>query len=115
MDIDTLLAGMHAALSACAHPRFFETERGFQGQLLVELAKRVHLPAQAIIEQEYQKRLYVHGLKIRPDMVIHEPYQQSRHVRRATSNIAVIELKHNASAEQAAAVRAGAEPPTSPI
>jgi hypothetical protein len=103
MDIDTLLSSMHDALSACAHPRFFETERGFQGQLLVELDKPVHLPPQAIIEQEYQKRLYIHGLTIRPDIVIHEPYHEGRHVSRATGNIAVIELKLKASADQAAA------------
>jgi len=94
---------MHEALTACAHPRFFESERGFQGQLLVELTGRIHLPDQAIIEQEYQKRLDAHGLTIRPDIVIHEPYDSARHASRATGNIAVVELKLRASAQQAAA------------
>jgi hypothetical protein len=80
---------------------------------LVELAKRVHLPAHAIIDQEYQKRLSLHGLTTRPDIVIHEPYQQNRHVSRTTGNIAVIELKRNASAEQAVADFANL-PPCSP-
>lgn len=100
---EAILSSMREALAACTHPRLFETERGFQGQLLVELAKRVHLPNQAIIEQEYQKRLLAHGLNIRPDIVIHEPYDQRCHSSRASGNIAVVELKLNANAAQAAA------------
>jgi hypothetical protein len=103
MDADAVRSSMREALAACAHPRWFETERGFQGQLLVELAKRIRLPDQAIIEQEYQKRLADHGLRIRPDIIIHEPYDPDRHTSRANGNIAVIELKLNGSAEEATA------------
>jgi hypothetical protein len=102
MHTDALLASIRSALAACAHPRLFHTERGL-GQLLVELSKRIHLPDQAILEQEYQKRLLTHGLTIRPDIVIHEPYNPGRHSSRASGNIAVIELKCNANAAQAAA------------
>ena len=101
MHTEAVLSSMHEALAACAHPRLFETERGFQGQLLVELSKRLLLPDQAIIEQEYQKRLKVHGLTVRPDIVIHEPFDSSRHLSRTSGNIAVVELKLNASAAQA--------------
>ncbi len=103
IDTDIVLSSIRAALSTCAHPRLFETERGFQGQLLIELSKHFQLPDQAIIEQEYQKRLHVHGLTIRPDIVIHEPYNPTRHASRASGNIAVIELKLNANADEAAA------------
>jgi len=103
MDTEAFLSSMREALAACVHPRLFVTERGFQGQLLVELAKRVHLPDQAIIEQEYQKRLYFHGLTIRPDIVIHEPYDKSCHSSRTSGNIAVVELKLNANASKAVA------------
>jgi hypothetical protein len=70
---------------------------------LVELSQRLHLPNQAIIEQEYQKRLFSHGLTIRPDIVIHDPYDPTRHASRAIGNIVVIELKLKANATQAAA------------
>ena len=49
MHTDAILVSMDEALAACAHPRLFETERGFQGQLMVELSKRIHLPDQAIL------------------------------------------------------------------
>jgi hypothetical protein len=101
MIIDTFLSSMYEALRACDHPRFFETERGFQGQLLIELKKRFDLPDQAILEQEYQKCLNLHGLNIRPDIIIHEPYNPLRHASRSSGNIAVIELKLNASTKQA--------------
>jgi hypothetical protein len=63
---------------------------GFQGQLLVELWKRIptYLPSDSvIIEQEHQKTLDRHGLTIRPDIIIHEPFDPARHTsrRRATS------------------------------
>jgi hypothetical protein len=102
MNTFTLLASLHESLAACTHPRLFQTERGFQGQLLIELSKRINLPDQTILEQEYQKRLLTHGLNIRPDIVVHEPYDPDRHADRTDGNIAVIELKLNASADQAA-------------
>ena len=52
--------------------RFFETERGYQGEFLAELrVKLPHagLPGDAIVEQEYQKRLPAHGVKVRPDVM----------------------------------------------
>lgn len=103
MNTDALLSSIREALAACTDPRLFETERGFQGQLLVELSKRICLPDGAIVEQEYQKQLKKHGLKIRPDMVIHEPYDSDRHSSRANGNIAVIELKLRAKSGQAIA------------
>jgi hypothetical protein len=102
MEIDEIDAAVHAALRGLTHPRYFASERAFQGQLLVELAKHLRLPDQAIIEQEYQKILKVHGLKIRPDIVIHEPFDPARHRSRSDGNVAVLELKLRASADQAA-------------
>ena len=100
MDHETLLAHIHRALETISHPRFFETERGFQGALLGALAKTIPdhvLPEGAQIEQEYQKRLKDHGLTVRPDIIIHEPFDETRHASRQDGNIAVIELKLNAS------------------
>lgn len=104
MDHETLLAHIHRALETISHPRFYESERGFQGELLVALRQTIPdhvLPPGAHIEQEYQKRLGVHGIKVRPDIIIHEPFDETRHASRHDGNIAVIELKLNASPAEA--------------
>ncbi|MCF7770190.1 hypothetical protein [Achromobacter pulmonis] len=106
MDRDILIAHLTTALRAITAPRFYETERGFQGELLVGLQRVIpegFLPARVIIEQEYQKRLRVHGLTTRPDIIIHEPFDPSRHRSRRDGNVAVMELKRAATAEKAAA------------
>ncbi|WP_198161254.1 hypothetical protein, partial [Variovorax sp. WDL1] len=82
MDHNALIAHIETALRSIMHARFYETERGFQGALLAAL--REHVPTQflsdqTIIEQEYQKRLDRHGLKIRPDIIIHEPFDETQH------------------------------------
>jgi hypothetical protein len=105
MDRDVLLDYLTIALCAITTPRFYETERGFQGALQGELMRVIpedFLPAEAIIEQEYQKRLLVHGLTIRPDIILHDPFDPSRHRSRRDGNIAVMELKRAATAENAA-------------
>jgi len=90
------------SLTAITAPRFFQTERGFQGELLVQLSRRLHLIGQDIVEQEYQKRLRDHGLTVRPDIIIHEPFDPSYHGARTSGNRAVVELKVNATAAEAA-------------
>lgn len=47
------------------------------------------------------KRPYGHGLTIRPDIIIHKPFDEARHDSRKDRNIAVIELKRDASQEGA--------------
>jgi hypothetical protein len=106
MDRELFLKHLATALRAVTTPRFYETERGFQGELLVELRKVIpagFLPDQAIIEQEYQKRLRMHGLASRPDIVIHEPFDRNRHCSRRDGNFAVLELKLEATPDKAAA------------
>jgi hypothetical protein len=104
MDRETLLGHMTAALGEIGNPRFYQTERGFQGELLVELKKAIpteFLPDEAIIEQEYQKHFESHGLKIRPDIIVHEPFDEDRHRSRRDGNHAVIEIKREASPKDA--------------
>lgn len=82
--------------------RFFETERGYQGEFLAELRARfphAGLPGDAIVEQEYQKRLPDHGVKVRPDIIVHVPTPAGGNRRHG--NFAVFELKRRAG--QAAA------------
>lgn len=104
MNIEALISHIETALRTISHPRFYETERGFQGEFLATLHRSLpegFLNPGLVIEQEYQKRLAQHGLTIRPDIIIHEPFDPARHSGRDDGNVAVIELKRNASAHDA--------------
>jgi hypothetical protein len=104
MNTEALISHIETALRTIAHPRFYETERGFQGEFLAALRRVLpegFLEAGVLIEQEYQKRLAQHRLTIRPDIIIHEPFDPARHKGRDDGNVAVIELKLNASAQDA--------------
>ncbi|TKC91703.1 hypothetical protein FAZ69_04475 [Trinickia terrae] len=101
MRRENLIGAFRAALSSIIEPRFFETERGFQGALIIELHRRVPLTAGTVIEQEYQKRLLIHGISQRPDIVIHEPFDPSRHRARTDGNHAVLEIKRRSTERQA--------------
>lgn len=105
MDFDAFVAVIREALQAITVPRLFETERGYQGAFVGELSRRLpQLGAEiggALVEQEYQKRLRDHGLNIRPDLIIHEPFNPNRHASRAEGNFAVFELKHRAASAEA--------------
>jgi hypothetical protein len=103
LDIDRFTAVFREALLAIDTPRLFDTERGYQGELLAQISRRVELPPYSIAEQEYQKQQQRHGLAIRPDIVIHEPFDERRHRGREEGNFAVIELKLRGSRKRAAA------------
>jgi hypothetical protein len=99
-DIDfpeVFLSQAQTALRSIKHERFYENERAFQGQLLVELQKLIPLDDQTIFEQEHQKRLMSHGINNRPDIVVHEPFNRTRHNSRSDGNRAIIELKREAT------------------
>lgn len=105
MDTEALLYHIEEALRAVTHPRFYESERGFQGEFLAQLRRVIPdklLPLDAVIEQEYQKRLDYHRLRVRPDIIIHEPFDAGRFTSREQGNIAVLELKLAASRREAA-------------
>ena len=97
-----IIACIKDSLTAITTPRFFRTERGFQGELLVQLSHRLHLTDPEIAEQEYQKRQRDHGLTVRPDIIVHEPFDSTRHRDPTEGNRAVLELKLNATAAEAA-------------
>ncbi|NMM02323.1 hypothetical protein HHL24_30915 [Paraburkholderia sp. RP-4-7] len=101
MEREKLIRDFRTALSSIVEPRLFETERGFQGALLAEMHRLVPLPVGTVIEQEYQKRLRQHGLSQRPDIIIHEPFDPTRHRTPADGNHAVVELKLRATAAHA--------------
>ena len=71
--------------------RYFQAERGLKGQLLLQLSRRLHLLDCDIVEQEYQKRHRNHGLTVRPDIIVHEPFDSHR--RTHGGYRAVVELE----------------------
>ena len=101
IDRDDLFACVVESFTEISTPRFFQTERGYQGALLAQLTQRLHLPNYAIVEQEYQKQADLHGITIRPDIIIHEPFDHRRHHARTEGNLAVVELKLRATATRA--------------
>ncbi len=94
------IAAVEDALGAIDEPRFFKTERGYQGELLAELRarlKKARFPGDPVVEQEYQKRLKPHGLKIRPDLIIHIPFERGKTEARTEGNFVAIEIKRDKS------------------
>ncbi len=105
---EALVNAIRDAVHAIQTPRFFETERGYQGELLAEIRMRLkRLPeipewdVDVVVEQEAQKRTTAHGLKLRPDLIIHEPFDNKRHSTRREGNYICLELKLRASEAQA--------------
>ena len=92
-----MVDGIIEALRRVTRARLFDTERGFQGALHVNLEAVLGgaLPSEAIIEQEHQKRIRSHGIKLRPDIIIHVPtLTGGDHTDR---NFAVLALKRRAT------------------
>ena len=97
----TLLQG---ALESIQEPRFYETERGFQGEFLIQMGKRLKyakLPGDPIVEQEYQKTIPLHRLKIRPDIIVHIPFERGKVERRDQGNFVAMELKLRSTENEA--------------
>jgi hypothetical protein len=93
------------ALKTINSTRFFKTERGFQGRFACSLYQIFDemkiFPDDAIIEQEYQKRLPDHGTTQRPDLIIHVPFEAGHSRNRWEDNFVVFAFKKNAGKEEA--------------
>lgn len=107
MNQSSFLTELHAAVRAIREPRFFDTERGYQGELLVQLSRRLEdrqiLPKGFIIEQEHQKTSRKHGFRIRPDIIIHIPLRRGIACAEDVGNFAAIEIKRRADRASAIA------------
>jgi hypothetical protein len=91
MDLIPLIA---ECLQRIEHSRFFETERGFQGEFLANLRAVIHtgdVREDVIVEQEYQKRLKEHGITLRPDIIVHVPTPKGGD--RREGNLVVLQFK----------------------
>lgn len=98
------LTVLEQALQSIREKVLFGDERGFQGALLHELNWRLGrgvLPTDPIIQQEYQKRIRDHRIKIRPDIIVHIPFERGLARHRDEGNFVAIELKRRATAKQA--------------
>lgn len=101
---DRFLAVLRQALESITEKRVLQDERRFQGALLQELARRLErgmLPSDPVIEEEYQKTLPMHGITIRPDIIMHIPFERGVAARRDQGNFVAVELKRRASAARA--------------
>jgi hypothetical protein len=101
---EQFLTLLQQSLENIREERFFQDERGFQGALLQELSQQVAygaFPGDPIIEQEYQKRLPLHKIRIRPDIIIHVPFERGVAEGRDEGNFVEMELKRRATPKKA--------------
>jgi hypothetical protein len=102
--IDKIVAATERALRAVAEPRFWRTERGFQGRFYCALQQVLDseglLPDGRILEMEYQKGWCRHGMRQRPDIVLHIPTEESN-AAPYENNFAVWALKRAATLTEA--------------
>jgi hypothetical protein len=93
------------ALSSIKEPLLFTDERGFQGELLAEIRLRLQglgIPGDPIIQQEYQKTIPTHGITIRPDLIVHIPFERKTTASRKAGNFVAVEMKVAATPKEAA-------------
>lgn len=105
MDSKEVLSVIAVARASVTDPHYYEDERGFQAEFYAQLRLRFRemaLLEGALLREEYQKRLAEHGLRIRPEINIHEPFDPRRHCGRDEGNLAVMELKRRATPSTAA-------------
>jgi hypothetical protein len=103
-DRGQFLALLQEALENIREEQLFRDERGFQGALLQELGRRLPegvRPEDPMLQQEYQKRLLRHGIRIRPDIIIHIPFERGVTESREEGNFVAMELKRGATSKTA--------------
>jgi hypothetical protein len=54
-----------------------------------------------MLQQEYQKRMLRHGIRIRPDIIIHVPFERGVAQSREEGNAVAMELKRRATSKTA--------------
>lgn len=103
-DSERFVQMLTESLASIRESRLLKSERGYQGELLAELKKRLNsasFPGDPIVEQEYQKRFREHGITIRPDLIVHVPFDRGTTGTRAEGNFVAIELKRRATRDEA--------------
>ena len=105
MDSELIIKVIIEALKHMDSPRFFKTERGFQGRFACALykifdAKNI-FQDDTIIEEECQKRIEPHGTKLRPDLIVHVPVESSHSCSRTENNFVVFAFKRQTNEDRA--------------
>ncbi len=94
-----------SAIERVRESRFFSTERGYQGQLVAELDHLLGGESgeltRPIVEQEYQKRAKLHGITLRPDIIVHIPFERGVSPSRRYDNYLVVLLDLSANQKEA--------------
>ena len=103
MDTEEISRLIEDCLRQVTNARYYRTERGFQGELvgLISRGLKDLFESDLISEQEYQKKEEYHNLTIRPDIIIHEPFDEIHHQSRKEGNAVAIELKLRANSTRA--------------
>jgi len=105
MDSELIIKIIIEALKHMDSPRFFKTERGFQGRFACALYKIFDVKKifqdDMIIEEEYQKRIEPHGTKLRPDLIVHVPVESSHSCSRTENNFVVFAFKRQSNEDRA--------------
>jgi hypothetical protein len=100
---EKIVAATINSIKKIKSPRYFKSERGYQGVLFCHLFNYLEqlemLDEDKILEQEYQKS-QIHGLGQRPDIIFHIPREHSG-AEINENNYAVWALKARASREAA--------------
>jgi hypothetical protein len=105
MNSELIIETIIEALKHMDSPRFFKTERGFQGRFACALYERFDAKKifqdDTIIEEEYQKKIDLHGTKLRPDLIVHVPVESSHSSSRTENNFVVFAFKKQANKDRA--------------
>jgi hypothetical protein len=102
---DSLISATISALKSIRRPRYFENERGYQGQFYHILHGKleeqgVFSNTGLILTEEHQKSSRSHGTRQRPDIILHAPRNETG-AEVYENNIAVWALKLNATFDEA--------------
>jgi hypothetical protein len=101
---EAIVESTHEALASVVHPRFFHTERGYQGGFYCCLMRQFEEKGllddeRRVVEMEYQKTAS-HYMSQRPDAIYHIPVEVSG-ASVEENNYAVWAFKRKASASDA--------------
>lgn len=81
ITIELLIEATLEAISKVRNPRYFCSERGYQGQFYCQLQSILEeqniITADLILEMEYQKQVQNHHMTQRPDIILHIPSEVS--------------------------------------
>jgi hypothetical protein len=96
-----LIRALLEALAQIKDPTLFLDERGYQGELKSKLDRILELQipnddfASPQVREEYQKRADRHGITLRPDIIVHVPFERGVSPTRKDDNYMVVLLKRS--------------------